>query len=81
MSTNNETIMNKVLTYISHYIHNSTVNNIIKIEINFYNNEGILEAKRCSGIFMILIWEILLSEETLMKGLALKQILMISWML
>ena len=51
MSTNNETIINEVLTYISHYIHNSTVNNIIKIAINFYNNEEILEAKK-------LLWNI-----------------------
>ena len=47
MSSNNEiTIVNEVLAYVSHHIHDSTIDNIRKIALNFYNNDDLLEAKR-----------------------------------
>ena len=38
--------INELLTYIIHYINNSTINNIKKVIINFYNCEEILLAKK-----------------------------------
>ena len=43
--------INELLTYIIHYRNNSTINNIKKVIINFYNCEEILLAKK-------LLWEL-----------------------
>ena len=41
-----EYIINECLTYISYYINNSTINNIFKLAVEFYEENEIIEAKK-----------------------------------